>query len=148
MPEKKPLVVATFFTPKIKARLRVKAKAKANPTKAKVAGMDKKTHTTATQCLLLPTPLCPPSPIAHQTPPPVRGQLGAPSTQLHLSPNPHSMQDVNPEKPYWYCYFHGWNFTHKGLLWKKIRHAFNMDKLHAVNPTSTTPHGNASVEPA
>jgi hypothetical protein len=58
------------------------------------------------------------------------------------------MQDVNPEKPYWYCYFHGWNFTHKGLLSKKMRHAFDVDKLHAVNPTSTTPHGNASVEPA
>lgn len=59
-----------------------------------------------------------------------------------------SMQDVNPAKPYNYCYFHGWNFTHKGLLCKKMRQAFDMDKLHAVNPTSTTPHGNASVEPA
>jgi hypothetical protein len=58
------------------------------------------------------------------------------------------MQDVNPDKPYSYCYFHGWNFTHKGLLCKKMRQAFDMDKLHAVNPTSTTPHGNASVEPA
>ena len=37
---------------------------------------------------------------------------------------------------------------HKGLLSKKMRQAFDMDKLHAVNPTSTTPHGNASVEPA
>ena len=59
-----------------------------------------------------------------------------------------SMQDVNPDKPYRYCFFHGWNFTHKGLLCKKMRHAFDMDKLHAVNPISTTPHGNASVEPA
>ena len=42
----------------------------------------------------------------------------------------------------------GTNFTHKGLLCKKMRQAFDMDKLHAVNPTSTTPHGNASVEPA
>jgi hypothetical protein len=59
-----------------------------------------------------------------------------------------SMQDFNPDKPYWYWYFHGWNSTHKGLLCKKMRQAFDMDKLHAVNPTSTTPHGNASVEPA
>jgi hypothetical protein len=59
-----------------------------------------------------------------------------------------SMQDVNPDKSYCYCYFHGWNFTHKGLICKKMHQVFDMDKLHAANPTSTTLHGNAFVEPA
>ncbi len=58
------------------------------------------------------------------------------------------MQEVNPEKPYWYRYFHGWKFTPKGPLCKKMCHAFYMDKFHTVNLTSITLHGNASVEPA
>ncbi len=34
------------------------------------------------------------------------------------------------------------------VLCKKLRYAGEPDKQHAVNPTSTTPNGNASVEPA
>jgi hypothetical protein len=141
--------VETPFTLKAKAREKERAKEKAKPTKAKLAGRERNASTLAIQLLLLPINLCS---FAHSAS--NSSNSYARAWSIGSSSNPVTpltepfMQDINPDKPYYYCYFHGWNFTHKGLICKKMHQAFDMDKLHAVNPTSTTPHGNASVEPA
>ena len=55
--------------------------------------------------------------------------------------------DHNPNRPYLYCYFHGWNFSHRGSQCKRIAKSGDPARINATNPTSTTPHGSAYVEP-
>jgi hypothetical protein len=71
-----------------------------------------------------------------------RGYHPNPTTSLTLPSVP------NATKPYCYCHFHGWNFSHRGIACKKLIRLGDQTKLHADVPTATTPHGNASVEPA
>ncbi len=56
--------------------------------------------------------------------------------------------DHNPDKPYIYCWFHGWNFSHRGSSCKRILKSGDQSRLNAANPATTTPPGNAYVEPA
>ena len=71
-----------------------------------------------------------------------RGYQPNPTTSLTLPSVP------TATKPYFYCHFHGWNFSHRGIACKKLMRLNDHTKLHADVPTSTTPHGNAAVEPA
>jgi hypothetical protein len=71
-----------------------------------------------------------------------RGYHPNPTTSLTIPSVP------NATKPYCYCHFHGWNFSHRGIACKKLIRLGDQTKLHADVPTATTPHGNASVEPA
>jgi hypothetical protein len=71
-----------------------------------------------------------------------RGYHPNPTTSLTLPSVP------TASKPYSYCHFHGWNFSHRGITCKKLINIGDNAKLHADVPTATTPHGNASVEPA
>jgi len=54
----------------------------------------------------------------------------------------------NPARPYRYCWFHGWIFSHSINECKRILKSNDQARLNATAPTSTTPPGNAYVEPA
>jgi hypothetical protein len=54
----------------------------------------------------------------------------------------------NPSRPYRYCWFHGWIFPHSSNECKRILKSNDQARLNATSPTSTTPPGNAYVEPA
>jgi hypothetical protein len=54
----------------------------------------------------------------------------------------------NPAKPYRYCWFHGWIFSHSSTECKGILKSYDQTRLNASSPTSTNPPGNAYVEPA
>ena len=54
----------------------------------------------------------------------------------------------NPSRPYRYCWFHGWIFSHSGIECKRILKSNDQARLNATSPPSTTPPGNAYVEPA
>jgi hypothetical protein len=61
---------------------------------------------------------------------------------------PQITADHNPSKPYCYCWFHGWNFSHAGTSCKRILKSNDPLRINSTSPTSTTPPGNAYVEPA
>jgi hypothetical protein len=61
---------------------------------------------------------------------------------------PQITADHNPSKPYCYCWFHGWNFSHAGTSCKRILKSNDPLRINATSPTSTNPPGNAYVEPA
>jgi hypothetical protein len=52
------------------------------------------------------------------------------------------------QKPYCYCWFHGWNISHHGKTCKRILKSNDQPRINATSPTSTNPPGNAHVEPA
>jgi hypothetical protein len=54
----------------------------------------------------------------------------------------------NPSRPYRYCWFHGWIFSHSSNECKRIIKSNDQTRLNATSPASTTPPGNAYVEPA
>jgi hypothetical protein len=72
-----------------------------------------------------------------------RGEVPNPVTSLTMPSN----HDVNPATPYLYCWYHGWNFTHRSHVFKKIKGPSSWQQLQATSPTSTTPYGNTAVEP-
>ncbi len=61
---------------------------------------------------------------------------------------PPTTAEHNPSKPYCYCWFHGWNFSHPGTNCKRILKSNDHSRINATSPTSTNPPGNAYVEPA
>jgi hypothetical protein len=54
----------------------------------------------------------------------------------------------NPAIPYRYCWFHGWIFFHTSNECKRIIKSNDQTRLNATSPSSTSPPGNAYVEPA
>jgi hypothetical protein len=73
-----------------------------------------------------------------------------PAKQARLTYNttPVLTAEHNPSKPYCYCWFHGWNFSHHGNTCKRILKSNDQARINATSPTSTNPPGNAYVEPA
>ena len=73
-----------------------------------------------------------------------------PNKQARLTSNtcPVLTTDHNPAKPYCYCWFHGWNFSHHGKNCKRILKSNDNARINATSSTSTNPPGNAYVEPA
>ena len=61
---------------------------------------------------------------------------------------PPTTAEHNPAKPYRYCWYHGWNFSHAGTNCKRILKSNDTSRINATSPTSTNPPGNAYVEPA
>ncbi len=45
----------------------------------------------------------------------------------------------NPSRPYRYCWFHGWIFSHSSNECKRILKSNDQARLNATSPTSTTP---------
>jgi hypothetical protein len=72
-----------------------------------------------------------------------------PNKQPRMTSNtcPTLTADHNPSKPYCYCWFHGWNFSHQGKNCKRILKSNDQVHINATSPTSTNPPGNAYVEP-
>jgi hypothetical protein len=73
-----------------------------------------------------------------------------PNKQARLTSNtcPTLTAEHNPAKPYCYCWFHGWNFSHHGKNCKRILKSNDNARINATSSTSTNPPGNAYVEPA
>ena len=61
-----------------------------------------------------------------------RGEAPNPVTSLTMPSN----HDVNPATPYLYCWYHGWNFTHRSHVCKKIKGPSSWQQLQATSPTS------------
>jgi hypothetical protein len=72
----------------------------------------------------------------------------AKAPRLTSDTTPALTAEHNPDRPYLYCWFHGWNFSHRGNACKRIIKSRDPTRLNATSPTSTNPHGNAFVEPA
>ena len=73
-----------------------------------------------------------------------------PTKQARLTSNtaPATTAEHNPLKPYHYCWFHGWNFSHPGHTCKRILKSNNQERISSTSPTSTNPPGSSYVEPA
>lgn len=74
----------------------------------------------------------------------------APSKQARITSQtcPALTPEHNPAKPYRYCWFHGWIFSHASNECKRIIKSNDQTRLNANGPSSTNPPGNAYVEPA
>jgi hypothetical protein len=68
--------------------------------------------------------------------------------RLRSNTTPALTAEHNPSKPYCYCWFHGWNFSHHGNNCKRILKSNDQARINATSTTSTNPPGNAYVEPA
>ena len=73
-----------------------------------------------------------------------------PTKQARLTSNtaPTVTSEHNPAKPFCYCWFHGWNFSHAGTTCKRILKSNDQGRINSASPTSTNPPGSAYVEPA
>jgi hypothetical protein len=73
-----------------------------------------------------------------------------PAKHARLTSNttPALKAEHNPAKPYCYCWFHGWNFSHHGNKCKRILKSNDQARINATSPTSTNPPGNTYVEHA
>jgi hypothetical protein len=64
-----------------------------------------------------------------------------PAKQARLTSNttPALTTEHNPIKPYCYCWFHGWNFSHHGNKCKRILKSNDhiQARINATSPTST-----------
>ena len=49
----------------------------------------------------------------------------------------------NPAKPFCYCWFHGWNFSHAGNTCKRILKSNDQGRINSTSPTSTNPPGSS-----
>jgi hypothetical protein len=126
-PPKTPPVEATLFLQKKAKENMTKERArttKENPRAREVALNDRMTLT---------LPLCLPLVRLHWTPPAKHARITSQTTPILTT-------DHNPDKPYLYCWFHGWNFSHRGSSCKRILKSGDQSRLNVANPASTTPH--------
>jgi hypothetical protein len=65
----------------------------------------------------------------------------AKAPRLTSDTTPALTAEHNPDRPYMYCWFHGWNFSHRGNTCKRIMKSKDPTRFNATSPT-------AFVEPA
>jgi hypothetical protein len=64
-----------------------------------------------------------------------------PAKRIRVTSNttPPLTAEHNPAKPYCYCWFHEWNFSHPGANCKRILKSNDTSRINATSPSTNPP---------